>query len=171
MDDKNYHAQHYLKNKERYKINSKKNYNKRKDELTEKNRIRRITEKDYFKQRAKEYRIKNKAKEIEKHNNKLKTDLLYAIKYKLRVSVAFKRIKQTKPANTEQLLGCTWIEAKEHFEKLFKPGMNWSNHGDWHIDHIKPVAAFTKDDIHLMNHISNLQPLWAIENLIKGDKY
>ena len=43
--------------------------------------------------------------------------------------------------------------------------MSWKNHGDWHIDHIRPVASFKEDELYLMNHISNLQPLWAEENL------
>jgi hypothetical protein len=76
-----------------------------------------------------------------------------------------------KHTNTVELLGCTWQEAKAHFEKLFKPGMTWENHGEWHIDHIKPVAHFTSENIAQMNHISNLQPLWAEENLTKSSKY
>ena len=48
--------------------------------------------------------------------------------------------------------------------------MSWENHGKWHIDHIRPVADFKEDELHLMNHISNLQPLWADENYSKTDR-
>jgi len=94
-------------------------------------------------------------------------DPLYKSKNALRrlVYSAFKRIGKNKPACTEQLLGCSWIEAKAHFERLFQEGMTWKNHGEWHIDHIRPVASFKLDELHLMNHISNLQPLWAVNNL------
>jgi desulfoferrodoxin (superoxide reductase-like protein) len=60
-------------------------------------------------------------------------------------------------------------------EKQFKLGMNWDNYGrsGWHIDHIKPCASFdlTKKEEQLKCfHYTNLQPLWARENLIKSDK-
>jgi hypothetical protein len=105
--------------------------------------------------------------------SKTETDELFTMKNKLRNRVcgAFKQIGQNKPAHTESLLGCTWQEAKDHFEKLFQPGMTWANHGTWHIDHIKPVALFTEDNLHEMNHISNLQPLWAVDNILKSNNY
>ena len=97
--------------------------------------------------------------------NKVK-DLLRGACYR-----AFARIKHNKPANTLSLLGCTWEEAKTHFEYLFQEGMSWENHGEWHIDHIRPVASFAQDELHLMNHISNLQPLWAKDNIQKKDYF
>lgn len=97
--------------------------------------------------------------------NKVK-DLFRSAIYK-----AFLRIKQNKPTDTQTLLGCTWEEAKARFESLFQEGMNWSNHGEWHVDHIRPVASFGPDELHLMNHISNLQPLWAKDNILKSDSY
>jgi hypothetical protein len=107
------------------------------------------------------------------YDKKMQADEIFAAKTKLRSAVrgAFKRIKQHRPTNTLALLGCTWEEAKAHFESLFQEGMNWSNHGEWHIDHIRPVASFGPDELHLMNHVSNLQPLWAKDNLEKSDKW
>lgn len=102
---------------------------------------------------------------------RLSTDELYYVKFKLRQATyrAFKRMQQNKSIATEQLLGCSWQEAKEHFERLFQPGMNWSNHGKWHIDHIKPIAnATTIEEATRLSHISNLQPLWAADNQVKG---
>ena len=94
------------------------------------------------------------------------------------VSMAFKKIGQNKPTDTLALLGCTWEEAKAHFESLFLEGMTWENHGrgegKWQIDHIRPVASFkgaSEEELKQMNHISNLQPLWAIDNVKKGDKW
>ena len=57
-------------------------------------------------------------------------------------------------------------------EKLFEKGMDWSNHGEWHIDHIKPVSKFNKNTaIHIVNSLSNLQPLWGKDNIIKSNNY
>lgn len=64
-------------------------------------------------------------------------------------------------------MGCSWLEAKEHFEKLFKEGMTWENHGEWEIDHIRPVHTFKENELHLINLIENLQPLWVDEHLKK----
>jgi hypothetical protein len=50
--------------------------------------------------------------------------------------------------------------------------MSWSNYGRWHIDHKKPISKF-KDgsNISVINALSNLQPLWAKDNLSKGNKF
>jgi hypothetical protein len=95
------------------------------------------------------------------------------IVFKLRKAVenAFNRIKKNKPARTLELLGCTWEEARIHIESLFQEGMTWQNHGKgndkWHLDHIRPVCSFEDHELHLMNHISNLRPLWQIDNFTK----
>ena len=70
-------------------------------------------------------------------------------------------------------IGCTKGKLVEHIEKQFKPGMNWENYGyyGWHIDHIRPCASFDltkEEEIHKCFHYSNLQPLWAEENLKKA---
>lgn len=72
-------------------------------------------------------------------------------------------------------LGCTIEELKKHLEYQFKPGMDWNNWSKdgWHIDHVKPLASFDlTDSIQFKEacHYTNLQPLWAFENLRKGDK-
>ena len=64
---------------------------------------------------------------------------------------------------------------KTHLESQFKPGMTWDNHGrsGWHIDHIKPLSAFNladREEFLIAVNFSNLQPLWAIENLKKHKK-
>ena len=49
--------------------------------------------------------------------------------------------------------------------------MSWDNHGKWHIDHIKPVSKFDKNTLpSIVNALSNLQPLWAIDNIQKGNQ-
>lgn len=78
-----------------------------------------------------------------------------------------------KQGHTHEQLGYTPLEFKEHIEKLFKPGMTWDNHGKgagkWHVDHIKRMASFPPGTpANVVNALSNLQPLWQEENLMKG---
>ena len=50
--------------------------------------------------------------------------------------------------------------------------MSWDNYGSyWHIDHIRPCASFNlqnEEEQQICFHYSNLQPLTAKDNIIKG---
>lgn len=79
-----------------------------------------------------------------------------------------------KESSTRELLGCSCVELRIHLEKHFRLGMSWENYGihGWHIDHIKPCASFDLTDPAQQKqcfHFSNLQPLWRLENLAKGN--
>lgn len=84
-------------------------------------------------------------------------------------------LKSKKQNSTINLLGCTAIELKIYIEKQFEKGMTWENHGlyGWHLDHIIPCAMFNlfdENDLKQCFHHTNLQPLWAKDNLLKSDK-
>ena len=69
-------------------------------------------------------------------------------------------------------VGCTSDELRAHIEAQWIEGMTWDNYGEWHVDHILPCAAFDLTDKELVKicfHYSNLQPLWAEDNLLKSD--
>ena len=69
------------------------------------------------------------------------------------------------------ILGCSFEEFKIYIEKKFQSGMTWQNHGEWHLDHVIPLAsAKTKDEVIKLCHYTNYQPLWAKDNLKKGAK-
>ena len=73
----------------------------------------------------------------------------------------------------ESIVGCSKFFFRKYIEKKFKPGMTWLNHGKWHLDHRIALSKFNPkslEDIKKANHYSNLQPLWASENLSKKDK-
>jgi chaperonin cofactor prefoldin len=81
----------------------------------------------------------------------------------------------TKSEKTAILLGCSNIELQNHLQSQFKEGMTWQNYGlhGWHIDHIIPCDSFDLSDPEQQKkcfHYTNLQPLWAKENWIKGNK-
>lgn len=79
----------------------------------------------------------------------------------------------TKSESASGLLGCSWDQFFGHLEIQFKPGMTWENYGQWHVDHKLPCASFDLTDPAQQKACfgyKNLQPLWAEENLRKGDR-
>jgi hypothetical protein len=102
-----------------------------------------------------------------------KVDLLYATKERLRTRICnfMKKRGVTKDKTTETMLGCSYDKFVKHLEGQFKDGMFWENRGEWHIDHIIPLnSAKTDEEIVRLCHYTNLQPLWAKENIRKKDK-
>jgi hypothetical protein len=82
-----------------------------------------------------------------------------------------KKLDIIKRNKTFDIVGCTPQELKEHLESQFKDGMSWENRNEWHIDHIIPLcSATTEDELYKLCHYTNLQPLWATENIKKGGK-
>lgn len=76
-----------------------------------------------------------------------------------------------KDSRTAEILGCDWEFFKTHIERQFLKGMSWENMGEWHIDHITPMAsARTQEEAIALNHVSNLRPMWGKENLSKQAK-
>ena len=58
-----------------------------------------------------------------------------------------------------------------YIENQFKEGMSFDNHGEWELDHKIPVSsANSEDEIIKLNHYTNFQPLWKLENRLKSDK-
>lgn len=81
--------------------------------------------------------------------------------------------KGWKGGKTTELLGCSISHLKSWLEFWMKPGMTWENHGEWHIDHKKPCASFDLTKLEEQKkcfHYTNLEPLWAHDNLSKGAK-
>ena len=75
--------------------------------------------------------------------------------------------------STFAILGYSRDDLCSHLERLFLDGMTWENYGRWHIDHIIPLSAFnyeTPDDLDFSRawELSNLRPLWALDNVKKG---
>jgi hypothetical protein len=77
-------------------------------------------------------------------------------------------------AGTRDLIGCSSADLARHLESQFRYGMTWGNYGfGWHVDHIQPCASFdhsNPDHVRRCWHFTNLRPMWASENLAKGDR-
>jgi len=132
---------------------------------------------DELKKKALDYsrRPDIKLKTRTRKKNRLKLDIKYRIAENLRrrVSLALKGLN--KSASTMELLGCTAQEFKIHIADKFDEKMSWDNYGihGWHIDHIIPCSSFDLTDPEQQKkclHYTNLQPLWAIDNLKKSNK-
>ena len=85
----------------------------------------------------------------------------------------YQALKGNKEKHSIEYLGCTIEEFKDHIEKQFIEGMTWDNHGEWHIDHIIPVKYETPtlEEVIQRLHWTNTQPLWAVDNMAKGNRF
>jgi hypothetical protein len=123
------------------------------------------------------YYEKNKTMILEKHriyhNQKRIKDINFRIISYLRTRIYDALKYNRKSEHTIDLLGCSIKQLRQHLQSQFRPGMTWQNYGKWHIDHIRPCASFNLQDpieqTKCFNY-TNLQPLWAKDNLIKGGK-
>ncbi len=123
------------------------------------------------KEKIKEWFFNNK-----EHVNKLKRinrrNIPHIIAWRNLLTHSLERLGQQKEGHTIDLLGYSAIDLKQHITSLFTEGMTWDNHGEWHIDHIKPVSSFDKKtSAYVFNSLTNLQPLWATTRVINGIVY
>jgi hypothetical protein len=108
------------------------------------------------------YRRRRRSVEMQSPVNRLRESLRSRFR---------KKVKSGSVGRYVDFIGCTIGQLKSHLESQFKEGMNWGNYGRWHIDHIIPVCAFDLTDHKAVSrcfHYTNLQPLWAVDNLLKG---
>lgn len=146
---------YWQEHREQYRKNGRRNMSKRRKTKEFKAYMKKYN-REYSKKRKKEdlnYRLLNYLR------NRIRTAMLYC----------------NKSLPTKKLIGCSIQLFRKHLEKQFKEGMNWNNYGrkGWHIDHILPCCSFDlskEEEQRKCFHYSNLQPLWAIENMQKGGR-
>lgn len=159
--------------KERIKIYRLDEEFKKKTNLKRKEYYRNNIEKE--REKSKKYYHENKQtvrkKNNEWKNNKRKNDGFYRMKINLRHRLRDYLIGESKGKRTKDIVGLDKMEFKSYVENKFLDGMNWDNYGKWHLDHIKPLCqARNNEEALLLNHYTNLQPLWAEDNLRKNRK-
>ena len=129
--------------------------------------------------KANEYYANNREecikKAVARKRERLAEDPIFRLECNLRSRVknAIKSDAGEKATGTIELLGCTIQDVRIFLEAEFEPGMSWDNYGEWHVDHMKACAKFNLEDPEEQKkcfHWTNLQPLWAIDNLKKGDR-
>jgi hypothetical protein len=155
-------------NKDKIKKRDKEYYNKNKEKL---NKISR----DYAKKNKEKISERNKLNRRKRRlyeKNKKENNPIFKLKSTIRTRIysAFKSKSWHKQGSNEKLLGCSFEIAHAHLERQFIKDMTWNNHGEWHIDHIIPLAsANTEEELRKLCHYTNLQPLWAKDNLEKNN--
>ncbi len=126
-------------------------------------------QKEYYKEKYREKRDYQN----QYYSNKYYNDPIFNLHLRLKAAIraGLKSVNGTRSARTEEILGCSWQEFRSHMESKFTDGMGWHNMDEWHIDHIIPKSlAKNEDDVIKLNHFTNLQPLWAADNLKKSNK-
>lgn len=172
----------YLENHKEEKSNYDKNLNKDPEARAKRSELGRAQyerNKSDILARNKNYRerpdIKKKLFEnrLKKLNEQYKNDLDFKLRVVLRARLRRLLKEGPKVGSAVSDLGCTTQEALLYIESKFEPGMTWENWSKfgWHLDHIVPLVSFDLTDREQFlkaNHYTNLQPLWAHDNLVKG---
>lgn len=123
---------------------------------------------------TREWRQRNREKcKSYDRNRSRPQEYMLALRLRQRLYAALRN--QYRNGSAVRDLGCSIHEFKLYIESKFQSGMSWSNYGrtGWHIDHIKPLASFNlsnKAELRAAVHYTNLQPMWALDNLKKADK-
>lgn len=156
---------YYLNNKERLNFYNKIYREKNFKAISERKKI-------YY---SKPENIINRNKKFNKYwKKRYNENPEFKFNHDMRVLInnAIKRTQFKKKNKTVEILGCSIKEFNKHIKDKFYLKMNWNNRSEWHIDHIIPLkAAKTEFEVVALNHYTNLQPLWAKDNLTKGDSF
>lgn len=104
--------------------------------------------------------------------DRYQSDIQYKVACLIRVRLRHSVLK-AKSATSSSVSDVDINKLIQRIQLNFKEGMSWSNHGEWHIDHIKPVAAFASQgrDIGMANTLCNLRPEWKSDNMVKSSKF
>lgn len=182
----------YEAKKDEYSDKSKKRYIQNKESILARCCKYRAANRDKIRARDNAYKKANRAvlnkkqleyqkRESERINEysrkyvkkRRKIDKLYALKINMRGRFKFELAKrgETKWLKVNEYLGCSWVELRDYLEVQFTDNMSWDNYGEWHVDHIVPLAiAENKEQLVELCHHTNLRPLWAFDNISKGAK-
>lgn len=158
----------YLKNKDKVKVRKQKYYQDNRQEVDARHRLNRQSNLEVYRENERAY-----------CNAKYRENPLYNLECRLRARIrGFVRKINKKETFSNELelsaiktLGIDSRGFMKHIESLFKPSMSWNRSGEWHIDHIVPLdSAQSIEEAEALCHYTNLQPLWADENIRKGSR-
>jgi hypothetical protein len=163
---KEYTKAWYAKNRDAIAAAQKKKLLENGDEIRAKRRAYDAKNKDRFKVRVRSYKNKRFAE-------KFYSDPCFRLLHNMRNRLGHAMAGKAKSGGTVKLLGCSAPFLRDYIESRFLPGMTWENRRMWHVDHIRPCASFDLTDPAQQIacfHYTNLQPLWATDNIKKNDK-
>jgi hypothetical protein len=181
-NEKDNNKEHYLNKSKEWRLNNQSNVKEYNKKYSNENKEKlKILWKEYRKKnkpsmlvKRKEYIDRNRDIINLKTKERLTNDPLFRlIKYsRNRISQYLKTKDISKSNTTFNIIGCPPEFLKEYIESQFTEGMSWGLMGKHiHIDHIIPLSsAKTEEEIYKLCHYTNLQPLWAEDNLKKSNK-
>lgn len=163
--------------------------------MTEEERQAQVQKSSEYQKNNPDKKIECYKKAIQNPLHKVQANLRKSLTKTVQNMVKDAQLKIQKPHTTIKQIGCSKEELKVYIESKFQPGMTWENYGpgyeiengkpkrdvrgniilkkQWHMDHVRPVSDFdfTKvESLFEVNHYTNLQPLWAEDNLRKQAK-
>jgi hypothetical protein len=179
-DRSDYRKKYWSDNSDRLKANQKEYRENNKNLISESKRMyyQNLSDDKKIELRNKNRELYHKNKYKDKKlvyvNYKLENDNFFKLKFNIRTLIrnSIKRGYSTKSKKTIEILGCSFEEFKLHLESQFDDKMNWENQGTyWHLDHIIPISSSeTEEDVYRLNHYTNFQPLYWLDNLKKSNK-
>ena len=170
-----YRKSYYQENADRLKAYSTAWHSENRESVLQKNKIRYEENIEAFRERRKKayWADPQSAKEYNRDyaRERAKKDPVYRLilRCRKRTWAAIVERGYKKRSKTFSLIGCDATALVSHLEKQFSRGMTWDNYGEWHVDHIIPLSSgSTLSEVESLCHYSNLQPLWARDNISKG---
>ena len=173
-----YSIQYNVKHNRSLKQAKKRNYLENRERYLAQKKQYRLDNSQKLKIKASAYYESNKDKIIKRvscwQKNRRASDPQFRIARNLRKRVweALRSQSAIKKDKTIKLVGCSVKQLMCHLESLFEINMSWSNYGDWHVDHKKPCSSYDLTNPQPQQdcfHYTNLQPLWARDNLSKNN--
>jgi len=169
--NKQYKKQYYIENVDKHKQYCKQYYLENIDKIKEYNKQYNIENIDKIKEQSKQYYT------YIKENNPMR---YLAVIQRGQIKRCLKYINENKKGHSIEYLGCSYEDFHKHIETKIN---NWNTDNpdnlmdftNIHIDHIKPLSKFnfTDEGDELLDccNYTNLQPLLAIDNLSKNNKW
>lgn len=169
-----YHQKYWEHNRERLNDAGKRRYMEDPTPYLQRSKEQKVRDPEGYKKYQKEWRKTNRERINKYIVNRLHTNINFKLRHTLRCKLRKILNGLNKTNSALVYLGCSIDFFRGYLEGKFTPAMTWDNYGViWHIDHILPCSSFdmTKEsDREKCFHYTNLQPLLAIDNLVKGDK-
>ena len=176
---KEYHAKYREENKEKIKEKKKKYYEENSEFV--KSQVKKYSEenREHVNKLKRDNRYKNidesREKERQYVKKKKENNSLFRLTCAIRglIKESLKNGYTKKAKKTVEILGCDFETFKEHIESQFDENMNWDNYATyWQLDHKTPVSwAKNEEEVYELNHYTNFQPLYWIDNYAKGNRW
>lgn len=183
-----YNQDYWRTNKEHLTEKQREFWRQNSERFLSRDRQYRKTNKEHIQARDRDYRERNKERRsaanklwYKTHKNQVRETRkrYYSSNINARLAKALRNrlwdaLKgRTKNGSAVGALGISLEEFRLYIEAKFYPGMTWDNWGiaGWHLDHIVPLSSFDLTNFEQMcraMHFTNLQPLWALDNIRKG---